>query len=257
MIELNLINERGSEMKVIVNYKVCLLCVMLAVCLACQIRGIHSSVPTKEKEYITTIEYIYVNLCPWEEASDSTLEGVYIHINIQNPFQYTSHLWIGNKKSENVGSGYYGENVGGYMYVVHQQDTFRMDCRLHRHKSGEVQDTHYLYTFSESDFGNMDFERLQCKLKKGEESYRETLSEFFKKAEFYVVADSSVFANYIKDKFEGDTDIGYPKGKIKVHRKIPFVIHLGRTSDDLHPGYEDYIYIYPDSTLYERRFIAW
>lgn len=252
-------------MKRNVNYTICLLGAMLILCQACQTKhGSSSLAKNLEEDYEATIEYIFLSLSFYDEIEDSILSGIYVHLNVQNTPKYARHLWVGYKK---------GENVGGYLYMVHHQDTFRLDCTGYMLSTEEVQYTHFLDDWtSDRDLDNPDFKRFQHKLKKHDNHYKEFLAKFFKEAEFYVMADSASFAEYIKKtelyvptdsagitKFrkEYGSAIGYPKRKIKVKSKVPFIIGIGTVYEPLEPCYRDYIIIFPDSTIYKRQFETW
>lgn len=231
------------------NYKGCLFCAMLILCQACQTSdGRPSFKKDSDEAYTATIEYIYLNRSPYGGEKDSILDGVYVHVNVQNSPKYVRHLWVGNKRKE---------NVGGFLYMVHQRDTFRFDCRHYVSNNEEEQYTHSLNVFSDDDYGNGDFERLQRILKSDKDNYKEFLADFFKETEFYVMPDSVSFAKYIRRQWGNSIDIGYPKRSISVKRKVPFILGIGEESDYLESHYEDWIIIYPDSILYKRAFIGY
>ncbi len=232
-------------MKRNVNYTICLLGAMLILCQACRTRHESSSLVKGEEDYEATIEGIFWGLYPCGEKKDSVLEDIELFLNVQNTPKYARHLWVGNEK---------GENVGGYLYMVHHQDTFRMDCECYISSGEEIQYQHYLNRLSFEKCGNPDFERFQRKLRKHDDHYKESVAKFFKEAEFYVMADSASFAEHIRKEYGGATDIGYPKGKIKAKRRVPFMIVMKEVSQMLEPHYSDYIIIFPDSTIYQRHF---
>ena len=98
-----------------------LLCGILIACQACQTNPAHKVEDKNMKEpYTADIEYIYIGMRQYNKIQLDTIpQGVYIHINVLNNQDYHQYLWVGNKRKE---------NIGGFLYMVHQKDTFKFDC---------------------------------------------------------------------------------------------------------------------------------
>jgi hypothetical protein len=225
-----------------------LLCGILIACQACQTNPAHKVEDKNMKEpYTADIEYIYIGMRQYNKIQLDTIpQGVYIHINVLNNQDYHQYLWVGNKRKE---------NIGGFLYMVHQKDTFKFDCPHYPSEKKDNQYTHGLHWLSDVDYGNFDFERLQNELKGYKEDYKSFLANYFKNAEFYIIADTVSFNEYIHKHWGKMVKIGYPKGKIPIKKKVPLILKIGEDSDCLESHYRDWIIIYPDSILYEREVV--
>lgn len=180
------------------------------------------------------------------ERLDTVPISISVHIDISNT-QDSLNLWMGNME---------GRNIGGYLYMVHQKDTFRFNNRFHRAFEKGTWVVHSLDYFSEMDYQNLDFNRFLDRMKESKKDYKNYLADFFRTAEFYVAADTASSKKYIKELYgESSVRVGYLKGWFRVKNTVPRIILIMEDQDDYisNDSFSDYIILYPGFTYFQPR----